>query len=44
MQTHELFERRLVQPIKLFGMGFSRGGFESLIIPFDCNEYRAATK
>jgi len=25
-------------------MGFSWGGFESLVIPFDCNEYRTATK
>jgi cystathionine beta-lyase len=28
----------------LFGMGFSWGGFESLVILFDCNEYRTATK
>ncbi len=26
-----------------FGMGYSWGGFESLIIPFDCAEYRTAT-
>jgi cystathionine beta-lyase len=25
-------------------MGFSWGGFESLIIPFDCDQYRTATK
>ena len=29
--------------LKLFGMGFSWGGFESLAIPFDCSEYRTAT-
>lgn len=28
----------------LFGMGYSWGGFESLIIPFDCKNYRTATK
>jgi len=27
-----------------FGMGYSWGGFESLIIPFDCSSYRTATK
>jgi cystathionine beta-lyase len=30
--------------LTLFGMGFSWGGFESLVIIFDCNEYRTATK
>ena len=25
-------------------MGFSWGGFESLMIPFDCDRYRTATK
>lgn len=30
--------------LKLFGMGFSWGGFESLVIIFDCAEYRTATK
>ncbi len=30
--------------LTLFGMGFSWGGFESLIILFDCTEYRTATK
>ena len=44
MQTHGFFERQPVQTIKLLGMGFSRGGFESFIISFGCNEYRAATK
>ncbi|WP_315832626.1 cystathionine beta-lyase [Bradyrhizobium prioriisuperbiae] len=29
--------------LKLFGMGFSWGGFESLVIPFDCSTYRTAT-
>ena len=29
--------------LTLFGMGFSWGGFESLVIPFDCTEYRTAT-
>jgi cystathionine beta-lyase len=30
--------------LALFGMGFSWGGFESLIILFDCAEYRTATQ
>ena len=29
--------------LSLFGMGFSWGGFESLVILFDCSEYRTAT-
>jgi cystathionine beta-lyase len=34
----------LLDTVKLFGMGFSWGGFESLAIPFDCDSYRTATK
>ena len=33
----------MLNTLKLFGMGFSWGGFESLIIPFDCSSYRTAT-
>jgi cystathionine beta-lyase len=33
----------LLDTVKLFGMGYSWGGFESLIIPFDCTGYRTAT-
>ncbi|HLI99405.1 MAG TPA: cystathionine beta-lyase [Bradyrhizobium sp.] len=33
----------LLDSLKLFGMGYSWGGFESLIIPFDCTAYRTAT-
>ena len=33
----------MLNSLKLFGMGFSWGGFESLIIPFDCSSYRTAT-
>jgi cystathionine beta-lyase len=29
--------------LNLFGMGYSWGGFESLVIPFDCTDYRTAT-
>jgi cystathionine beta-lyase len=29
--------------LALFGMGYSWGGFESLVILFDCAEYRTAT-
>jgi cystathionine beta-lyase len=34
----------MLDTVKLFGTGFSWGGFESLIIPFDCDPYRTATK
>jgi cystathionine beta-lyase len=34
----------LLNAVKLFGMGYSWGGFESLIIPFDCAAYRTATR
>jgi cystathionine beta-lyase len=33
----------MLDTLKLFGMGFSWGGFESLVIPFDCSDYRTAT-
>ncbi|MGH6819077.1 MAG: cystathionine beta-lyase [Methylovirgula sp.] len=29
--------------LELFGMGFSWGGYESLVVPFDCSPYRTAT-
>ena len=29
--------------LTLFGMGYSWGGYESLVIPFDCHAYRTAT-
>ena len=34
----------MLDSLKLFGMGYSWGGFESLIIPFDCSGYRTATQ
>jgi len=33
----------LLDTLKLFGMGYSWGGFESLAIPFDCATYRTAS-
>lgn len=33
----------MLDGLKLFGMGYSWGGYESLIIPFDCASYRTAT-
>lgn len=33
----------MLDGLKLFGMGYSWGGFESLVIPFDCSDYRSAT-
>ncbi len=32
----------LLDTVKLFGMGYSWGGFESLVIPFNCADYRTA--
>ena len=34
----------MLDSLRLFGMGFSWGGFESLAIPFNCAEYRTATQ
>jgi cystathionine beta-lyase len=34
----------MLDGLELFGMGFSWGGFESLVIPFDCAVYRTATQ
>uniref|UniRef100_Q07N19 Cystathionine beta-lyase n=1 Tax=Rhodopseudomonas palustris (strain BisA53) TaxID=316055 RepID=Q07N19_RHOP5 len=33
----------MLDTVRLFGMGYSWGGFESLVIPFDCTSYRSAT-
>ena len=33
----------MLDGLELFGMGFSWGGYESLVIPFDCRGYRTAT-
>ncbi len=30
--------------LELFGLGYSWGGYESLVIPFDCASYRTATR
>jgi cystathionine beta-lyase len=35
--------RAFLDSLSLFGMGYSWGGYESLIIPFDCVGYRTAT-
>ena len=34
----------MLDHLTIFGMGYSWGGFESLIIPFDCRDYRTATR
>lgn len=34
----------MLDHLDIFGMGYSWGGFESLIIPFDCTSYRTATR
>ncbi|SQI34181.1 Cystathionine beta-lyase metC [Leminorella richardii] len=33
----------MLDNMSIFAMGYSWGGFESLIIPFNCTEYRTAT-
>ena len=33
----------MLDGLALFGMGYSWGGFESLVVPFDCSTYRTAT-
>jgi cystathionine beta-lyase len=33
----------MLDGLTLFGMGFSWGGYESLVIPFDASSYRTAT-
>ncbi|MGG4608290.1 cystathionine beta-lyase [Providencia sp. Me31A] len=35
---------KMLDGLSIFGMGYSWGGFESLIIPFDCAEYRTVTQ
>ena len=35
---------RLLDTLTLFGLGFSWGGYESLVILFDCSGYRTATR
>ncbi|MGI9406653.1 MAG: cystathionine beta-lyase, partial [Hyphomicrobiaceae bacterium] len=43
---HDVPERAvaaMLDDLTLFGMGFSWGGFESLIVPFDPTPYRTAT-
>jgi cystathionine beta-lyase len=42
--TSEKSVLAFMNELALFGMGFSWGGFESLVILFDCSEYRTATK
>ena len=34
----------MLDGLELFGMGYSWGGFESLIVPFDCSPYRTVTR
>jgi cysteine-S-conjugate beta-lyase len=34
----------MLNGLSLFGMGFSWGGYESLVVPFDCAEYRTTTR
>jgi cystathionine beta-lyase len=43
---HPVDQRRvaaMLDGFTLFGLGYSWGGYESLVIPFDCSSYRTAT-
>jgi cystathionine beta-lyase len=40
----QLAVHAFLDALQLFGMGFSWGGYESLVIVFDCSEYRSATR
>jgi cysteine-S-conjugate beta-lyase len=42
--TGEAAVRAFLDALELFGMGFSWGGYESLVILFDCAGYRTATR
>ncbi len=33
----------MVEGLTRLGIGYSEGGFESLVIPFDCRSYRRST-
>lgn len=41
--TSEKAVAAMLNGLKLFGMGYSWGGFESLVVPFNCATYRTAT-
>jgi cystathionine beta-lyase len=34
----------MLDGLELFGLGYSWGGYESLVLPFDCESYRTATQ
>ena len=34
---------KMLDALELFGLGYSWGGYESLVIPFDCSPYRTVT-
>jgi len=36
--------RAFLNALRLFGLGYSWGGYESLALPFDCSGYRTATQ
>lgn len=40
----EIAVHAFLNSLRLFGMGFSWGGYESLVILFDCTAYRTATR
>jgi cystathionine beta-lyase len=44
LKTHDIKAvAAMLDGMELFGLGFSWGGYESLVTPFDCRSYRTAT-
>ena len=43
-ERYRKYIAEFLDKLELFGIGFSWGGFESLVLPFDCKEYRTATR
>ncbi len=42
--TSEAAVAAFLDSLELFGLGYSWGGYESLAVPFDCTNYRTATR
>jgi cystathionine beta-lyase len=43
-ERYRKYIAEFLDKLELFGIGFSWGGYESLVLPFDCNAYRTATR
>jgi cystathionine beta-lyase len=43
-ERYRKYIAEFLDKLELFGIGFSWGGYESLVLPFDCKAYRTATR